>query len=371
MNVVLVELLPTSWTLSKRTANAQTVWMSRDALEIRLRVGDVEGVGEAAPLPRFSPDDLETVTRELRALSSLEIDVGDGDADGDGDVESVLRQATAKLRSPAAIFGVESALLDLMGKLRGKAAWQLLGGGQSTATMSPPTIPIAALLRQTDPSALIDEASEIASRGIRVAKLKIGGKGGGNLDRDLECLEALHGNARLRLRLDANQSLVIDTLDRDLETLARFEPEFLEEPVSTDAWSSIKKRAPIPLAMDESLVAEGWETRLDSGVASILVLKPMLLGLTRCIDLARRAKQRGMSVVITHLFDGPIATAAAADLALGLASQGCAVRPCGLDLHGRSEDWLSSDLLAAYAVDRIRAAEIVPTTQSGLGVCVR
>jgi hypothetical protein len=66
------------------------------------------------------------------------------------------------------------------------------------------------------------------------------------------------------------------------------------------------------------------------GCAS-LVLKPALHGFFGARDLGLRAIDRGKQVVVTHMFDGPVALAAACELALSLPAAPLA---CGLDLHG-------------------------------------
>ena len=50
-----------------------------------------------------------------------------------------------------------------------------------------------------------------------------------------------------------------------------------------------------------------------------MVLKPMILGgLSRWLELGRRAGALDLGVVVSHSFDGPVALAAAAALALAL-----------------------------------------------------
>ena len=69
----------------------------------------------------------------------------------------------------------------------------------------------------------------------------------------------------------------------------------------------------------------------------MLVLKPTLLGgMCACLALARDAAARGLSVVVTHVFDGPVALAAAAELAAALPGR---VLACGLDRHGGLAAW--------------------------------
>ena len=66
-------------------------------------------------------------------------------------------------------------------------------------------------------------------------------------------------------------------------------------------------------------------------------LKPAILGsLLVARDLALQARARGKDAVVTHLFDGPVALAAAAELALSLPAPALAA---GLDPHDRLGDW--------------------------------
>ena len=71
--------------------------------------------------------------------------------------------------------------------------------------------------------------------------------------------------------------------------------------------------SPVPLARDESLLDE---PRAD---VAVWVLKPMALGgLTRCLELAARARESDIDVIVSHLLDGPVALSAAAALSLAV-----------------------------------------------------
>ena len=77
--------------------------------------------------------------------------------------------------------------------------------------------------------------------------------------------------------------------------------------------------------------------RLSSLGCIAVVLKPMALGgYQTCLRLAAEAKVLGLDVTVSHLFDGPVALAAAAHLALAVASRS---RASGLDLHGALAAW--------------------------------
>ncbi len=126
---------------------------------------------------------------------------------------------------------------------------------------------------------------------------------------------------------------------------------------------SSSTRCPVPIAVDESLHGPHPEALLEALLrakrCSVVVLKPAALGgALRCIALARLARHHGAAVVVSHLFDGPVALAAAAELALALGGS----RAAGLALHGG---------LSAFPAARFPAFApgcLVPHARPGLGV---
>ncbi len=63
------------------------------------------------------------------------------------------------------------------------------------------------------------------------------------------------------------------------------------------------------------------------------MIKPAVHGLLGAHALAGRARAAGKGVIVTHLFDGPVGTAAACELALALGETRYAA---GLAPHGAS-----------------------------------
>jgi L-alanine-DL-glutamate epimerase-like enolase superfamily enzyme len=356
----MIELLsihthPFRWDLGQRTANATRSWQSREAalVGVSARGGNsksVVGWSEAAPLPGFSPETLKEACAELRSIA-LPMSIDD-DVDG---LESILSRATRGLHCGSARFAFETAIIDLIGKIREEPAKKILRTERAE-------LPIAALLRETSPGAIANEAQHAHARGIRTVKMKISGRDTKTLSSALSCLRALRRDIPdLTIRLDANGSLMTGQL---VEGLALYEPEVLEEPVSGgEAWSMMTP-SPIPLAIDESLLlldTTAIEALAKKKIVSSLVLKPMLLGLTRTWELARLAEELGLFVIVTHLFDGPVAAAATAEIALSLRGD---LRACGLDSFGRAIDWPSS-----CTPPQILTARLRPQTASfGWGV---
>jgi L-alanine-DL-glutamate epimerase-like enolase superfamily enzyme len=184
-------------------------------------------------------------------------------------------------------------------------------------------------------------------------KVKVGGERA--IARDVPRLAAVRERigTDVRLRLDANQSLAASELAPALDAYARFGVELIEEPATPELVTALGA-SPIPIALDESLADDGWEERLATCAA--VVLKPMALGgLARCLAIADAAHAAGAAVIVTHLFDGPVAAASAACLALAVRGR---VLPCGLDVNER----LGGAVLA------IGDAHVTPLDVPGIGV---
>lgn len=318
---------------------------------LELHAAGVIGRGEAAPLPGYSRDTLATCEAELEGCADRL-----GEIDVHGPPLEVLRLAVARasLRAPAAVFALETALLDLVSKIQGRPAWALLRGDDQARP-----IPLSAIAEGATPALLADAAQRAQQRGIQVVKLKVGGPE--SASRDPERLAAVRTRVgpRMAIRLDANQTLSADHLEEALAMLATFGPELIEEP-STPERSLALRASPIPFAFDESLMLADWRARIAQaathGTYRAVVLKPMVLGgFVQCLAIADAARERGLAVAVTHVFDGPIGSAAAACLALAIRGE---VLPCGLDAHGRLE----------RSPAAITDTHIVPTVAAGLGI---
>jgi L-alanine-DL-glutamate epimerase-like enolase superfamily enzyme len=183
-------------------------------------------------------------------------------------------------------------------------------------------------LRRREPAAIPrcvlcttpDDAGRAVRDGAHTIKLKIGGQT--PFYDDLARIVAVRRTigAAVPLRLDANGTLPVDEAAAMLTALAPHRPELIEEPVAAADLArafgdSPSSSTPVPIALDESL------QRLEPGQlprqAAALVLKPMALGgLVRCLAFAAAAPH--LPVIVTHLYDGPIALAATATLACTL-----------------------------------------------------
>jgi o-succinylbenzoate synthase len=298
---------------------ALRAWPVRSGLLIELSVGSLRGLGEASPLPGYSPDSLEETERALAALDLVAIEDAMRLEDTCEALKAVARLLPKQL--PAARMALETAVLDLRSKQRNLSAPALLGA-EPGARRS-----LAYLLGAPNAEGL--EAMNCAVlAGYRHFKIKLGRAGNFNAE-----LAGVRRARRLlgagpRLRLDVNRAWSEAEAQIGCALLEPLDIEFIEEPY---AQPSDAPHGPLPLALDESLQgleAADLQALARRTGASVLILKPMVLGgLSHCLELAGRARSLNLGVVVSHTLDGPVALRAAAALALALptaAAQGLA-----------------------------------------------
>jgi o-succinylbenzoate synthase len=315
--------------------DARRSWSERTTLIVVLE--DAEGrhgLGEAAPLPDYSPDSLDEAKAALVPLA------GAGLADvelGAPGSSRALYDLSASIATPSARFALESAVLDLWSRRSGEPAWallarlraEILGSDVPDARSFEQGRPVAALLPLGAEPAL-RHAEAAFARGIRCFKAKIGAEGAWS--EELGMLRDVRRRfPEARLRVDANQSLSPADLAARLPALRELELEWLEEPTRSFP-EGVETPLGVPVALDESLQSHTpdptWARH--HGVLSY-VLKPTTLGgFVRSFELADDARSAGLAVALSHAYEGPVGFSAIAALALAL---GPGRPPDGLDRH--------------------------------------
>jgi o-succinylbenzoate synthase len=294
--------------LAPAALSAKRSYAERDSVIVLLEdEGGACGFGEAAPLPGYSPDDLERAAASLSAVAESKLE----SAFERGSALETLRGCAELVspRCPAARFALETAALDLLGKQRALPAPSLLGAAPRAERE------LACLLGRASDAQLLDRAEYAIRLGFCTLKLKIASGDG----RELEAVAELRrrvGTA-VALRLDANRGLSSRVAHEFCRQLEPHGIELFEEPC-TDALHEL----PIPLALDESLQGlspSAALARLLVTRARAAVLKPTTLGgVSHCFDLAHQLAPYGIAAVASHAFEGPIAQRAIAALALAL-----------------------------------------------------
>jgi O-succinylbenzoate synthase len=203
-----------------------------------------------------------------------------------------------------------------------------------------------------------DAACRALAAGIRCLKIKLGADD--PIDRVRAMAAAVPGAT---LRVDANRSWPAAEVRDRLAALAALPIEYVEEPCH-DAHRLLAGPLPCKLALDESLVelsTDDLASALRSPALAAVILKPALLGgLSACLELAAQARTCGVAAVVSHALEGPIGTAACAELALALVDDHAPGPAAGLAPHPALAGWRL--LVTQLAEDHIH-----PAAAPGLG----
>ena len=222
------------------------------------------GVGECAPLPKLSCDDLPDYEQILcNACRCLE-QTGELDTEALRDYPSIL-------------FGLETALRHY--ETQSWALWDTPFSRGDTG------IPINGLIWMGDFDRMLQQIEVKMQSGYRCIKLKIGAI---NFEEELALLKHIraHYSAReIELRVDANGAFSpIDAMEK-LNRLAELELHSIEQPIRAGQWEEMARLTadtPLPIALDEELIGcntpEGKQDLLTSVRPQYIILKPSLHG---------------------------------------------------------------------------------------------
>ena len=311
-----------------------------------------KGFGEASPLPGFSPESLSDAVNALSDALALVTD------ESLEDPIAALTQRSLDPLTPSARFAFETALLDLVARRRGVPLHRLLSDREASP------VPVNAYVGAALDDGLIERTEAALSRGVDTIKVKLAGDS--RFEAELAALQELRARAsgRWSLRLDANAAWTLSAARRNLRALAALDVAFVEQPVAPGELRELGE-CDVPWAIDESLTDRAdTDFVLREGRrsgCSAVILKPALHGLLRARELGVSASNIGLDVVVTHLFDGPVALASACELALSLPS----VIACGLDHHSGLSAWPAT----AIAQRRDRAL-VTPADSPGLALSI-
>jgi len=280
------------------------MWMERDAWLIRVVDADGRlGLGEAV----LEPVDGEVAETILAALVREAAErASDGRLPTMGELE--LHGAPGRALNAA----ITSALLDLQG-----AAGAAAPGPGSAGVGVNATIP------SVGPGPAAEAARQSVAQGFRTLKLKAGTER--ETDVLVERVRAIRAavGPDVRIRLDANGAWDPDTAEDRLLAVARFDIEFVEQPVAADdidGLARLRRRVRVPIAADEAARSvQAVRALLEADAADVLVVKPGRVGGPAAVaEIAERAAERGVPVVISTLFETGVGIAAALAMAADL-----------------------------------------------------
>lgn len=253
------------------------------------------GIGECAPLPTLSCDDLPSPVYESILEQACKQICETGDID---------REALRPY--PSILFGLETALRHLQtGSLR---LWD------TPFSRGEEGIPINGLIWMGNFEEMLRRIEEKMRSGFRCIKLKIGAIG---FEQELELLTYIRRRftpQEIELRVDANGAFTPEEAPEKLRRLAALELHSIEQPIRAGQWEAMADlcaSTPLPIALDEELIGinrrEEKARLLDTVRPQYIILKPSLHGgISGSEEWIELALQRGIGYWVTSALESNI-----------------------------------------------------------------
>ncbi|MCE2425662.1 MAG: hypothetical protein J4F45_11280 [Pseudomonadales bacterium] len=195
-------------------------------------------------------------------------------------------------RNPAAFCALETAILDLFGRIARQPVEELLGLPRLEGTFT-----YSAVLGDAPQLAYLWQLGRYRRRGFTDFKVKLAG----DPQRDRRKFAALAGTAS-RVRLDANNLWTsVDTCIRHLSDLPGA-PFAVEEPLAIgdlDGFRAVGEACGMRIVLDESLLRAEQVDALECPDRWIVNLRVSKMGgVLRSLELVERAARRGLGVIV-------------------------------------------------------------------------
>ena len=285
--------------------------------------GHVMGIGECAPLPQLSCDDVPNYAEVLRGFCD--------------EVERTGLIPYEALRPyPSMLFGLES-LIPIPPKptpnpSRGEGSLNTFSVGNAAleATQAPLpsggvgggyfSIPINGLVWMGPFEEMHQRIEEKLAAGFRCVKLKIGAI---DWEREIALIRFIrerYSRQQIELRVDANGGFTVEQAMSRLEELAKYDIHSIEQPIKAGNWKEMARlcrESPLPIALDEELIGVNTQEEkaalLDAIRPQYIILKPSLHGGMRgSEEWIRLARERGIGSWITSALESNIGLCAIA-----------------------------------------------------------
>lgn len=260
------------------SGTSRGVYTTREVWYIYLTEGTITGIGECAPLPNLSIENLKEMSSKLLQVCS-EI--------------AYFRYFPQELNHwPSIRFGLETALLDLK------------NGGQQVLFPSPFTsgekgIPINGLIWMGTPDFMKQQIRSKLDAGFRCIKMKIGAI---DFETEFNLLKEIRKDfsaQEITLRVDANGAYSYNTALENLKRLSDLQIHSIEQPIQAGRWDEMARlceQSPIPIGLDEDLIGVFNQKQLIQIAEQIhpayFILKPSvhggLAGCEKWIELSNK-----------------------------------------------------------------------------------
>lgn len=276
------------------------VYTTRRSWFVTATSGDRTGMGECAPLPQLSCDDIADYDNVLSQMCSL--------------MEHGMEPDDPRLLPyPSMRFGIETALRTMR---RGCVF-------DTPFTLGEVGIPFNGLVWMGTFYEMTERVEEKLRQGFKCVKLKIGAI---DFEQELALIRHIrshHSAAEVELRVDANGGFTPQEAPERLSRLAEFDIHSIEQPVMARQWCEMARlcrTSPLPIALDEELIGVNTTDEkielLNTLRPAFIVLKPSLHGgIGGTLEWIELAQSMGIDSWITSALESNVGLNAVAQLA--------------------------------------------------------
>ncbi|MCS2403595.1 L-Ala-D/L-Glu epimerase [Bacteroides salyersiae] len=291
-----IKIVPRRLHFKQPAGTSRGSYTTRDVWYLHLtsdKYPDRVGIGECAPLPKLSCDDMQGYESVLAHICNEVTEQGGFSVESLRDYPSIL-------------FGLETAFRHLE-----RGCFELWDTPFSRGEVG---IPINGLIWMGDYKKMLEQIEAKMAVGFRCIKLKIGAI---DFEEELALLRFIrsHFSAKeVELRVDANGAFAPADAMEKLKRLAELDLHSIEQPIRAGQWEDMARltaETPLPIALDEELIGinipERKQCLLDSVHPQYIILKPSLHGgMAGGNEWIREAEKRNIGWWITSALESNI-----------------------------------------------------------------
>ena len=300
-----IKITPRTFHFQHPAGTSRGIYTERKSWMLEMTNDDLpgrKGIGECAPLPELSCDDIPEYEKTLRAVCDR--------FEQEGAIDYPMMRPY-----PSMLFGLETALLNLQ-----SGSDILFDNDFSRGKVG---ITINGLVWMGDYDTMLRRIEEKLQQGFHCIKLKIGAI---EFEKELDMVKRIRerfSHHEGQLRVDANGGFTFDEALYKLELLAQYAIHSIEQPIKAKQWgymAELCRESPLPIALDEELIGinipEMKAHVLNIIKPAYIVLKPSLhggmKGVREWVDIANR---QGIRSWITSALESNVGLNAVAQLA--------------------------------------------------------
>jgi len=310
----------------------------------------IDGWGEAAPSARVTGETPESVQKVLNNKIKPLLLARDAE-----ELENIMEAVEETIpNQPSTCCAVDIALHDLLGKNAQVPIKNLLGGYRDS-------IPISFTVVIGTVEESIQSAQKYIDMGAKVLKVKLGVDPNEDLAR-LKALREAFGY-EIMITADANQGYSVNQAINTLNKIARYDIEFVEQPVVADNLEGLKKvhnAVDVPIMADECACSVDDVKRLIKlELVDMVNIKLMKCGgLRNAAQISNLTEAAGIPCQIGCMIETGVSITAGTHLALALKN----IKYADLDGH----IFLKHDVVTNHQITKNGMNTI--TGSPGLGI---